>query len=292
MFAYIKFLCDTTNLKQVIIESPDTDVAVISLYQFVTNLASLDSFWFKTGMGNEQRFIPIHTLASEYGLPICRLLPAIHAITGCDSVSSLSRIGKKKAFQILQNKIDDLIDMSHFGEFPSLSLECSSVVAAIQFVCFLYQENKPHSNINQLRYEIFTKKNLSGDRLPPTLDALIFHLRRANYQTFIWKSASVPVLNLPSLIENGWHIVDGKFCEELIFHSSVPDSIVELTRCKCKKGCKTNSCSCKRANLVCTDSCSCNNNDDCENTNYYRSYDSEEEEEEEVVEEENEQYEY
>ena len=277
MFSYVKFLCDTAHLKQVIIDSPDTDVAVISLYQYATNLTSLDSMWFKTGTGNEQRFLPIHTLASQHGLSICRLLPAIHSITGCDSVSSLSRIGKKKAFQILVKKIDDLKDMSNFGELPSLSLECPSVVAAIQFVCYLYQENKANSNINELRYEIFTKKNMSGDRLPPTLDALVFHLRRANYQTFIWKSACVPVLNLPTPIENGWQIVDGKFCEEHMLQSSVPEAIVELTRCKCTKGCKTKSCSCKRANLVCTDSCSCNINDDCENTNYYRACESDEE---------------
>ena len=87
--------------------------------------------------------------------------------------------------------------MRDFGELPSLSLECSSVVATIQLVCSLYQENKATSNINELRYEIFTKKNVSGDRLPPTLS------RRVNYQTFVWKSACVPVLNLPSPIGNG-----------------------------------------------------------------------------------------
>ena len=151
--------------------------------------------------------------------------------------------------------------MRDFGEFPSLSLECTSVVAAIQFVCSLYQENKATSNINELRYEIFTKKNLPGDRLPPTLS------RRVNYHTFIWKSAYVPVLNLPSPIGNGLQMEGLKFCEEFILTSSVPDAIVELTRDKCKKG-----------NLVCTDSCSCNINDDCENTNHYKLYESDEEE--------------
>ena len=43
----------------------------------------------------------------------------------------------------------------------------------------LYDENKPVSDVNELRYRIFTKENLSGDRLPPTLDALVLNLRRA-----------------------------------------------------------------------------------------------------------------
>ena len=53
------------NIFRVIIVSPDSDVAVISLYQSVTNLTFLDALWFKTGTGDDQRYIPIHVLASE-----------------------------------------------------------------------------------------------------------------------------------------------------------------------------------------------------------------------------------
>ena len=68
MFAYIKFLSNTVQLKRKIIDSPDADVAVISLNHYVTNIVLLDSVWFKTGTGNEKRLIPIHSLASEYFL--------------------------------------------------------------------------------------------------------------------------------------------------------------------------------------------------------------------------------
>ena len=88
----------------------------------------------------------------------------------------------------------------------------------------------------------------------------------------------MPVLNLSSSIGNGLQMEGLKFCEEFMLNSSVPDAIVELTRYRCKKGCKKNSSSCKRANLVCIDSCSCNINDDCGNTNHYKSYESDEEE--------------
>ena len=36
MFAYTKFLCDNIRLRKVTIVSPDTDVAVISLYENAT----------------------------------------------------------------------------------------------------------------------------------------------------------------------------------------------------------------------------------------------------------------
>ena len=47
MFAYIKLFCDNIRLNRVIIVSPDSDVAVISLYQNITNLTFLDALWFK-----------------------------------------------------------------------------------------------------------------------------------------------------------------------------------------------------------------------------------------------------
>ena len=53
------------NTFRVIIVSPDSDVAVTSLYQSVTNLTFLDAVWFKTGTGDDQRYIPINVLASE-----------------------------------------------------------------------------------------------------------------------------------------------------------------------------------------------------------------------------------
>ena len=119
---------------------------------------------------------------------------------------------------------------------------------------------------------------MSGDPLPPTLNVLVFHLRRVNYEIFIWKSGCVPLLNLPSPIGNGLQMEGLKFCEEFMLNSSAPDAIVEFTRYKCKKGSKTNSSSCKRADLMCTDFYSCNINDDCENTSHYKLYENDEEE--------------
>ena len=65
---------------------------------------------------------PTHLLASELSLPICCLLLAVRAISECDSVSTLSHIGKIATFQTLKNKINKLTDMLDSSEFPSLSL--------------------------------------------------------------------------------------------------------------------------------------------------------------------------
>ena len=85
----------------------------------------------------------------------------MHAISRCDSVNSFSHTGNITTFQTLknkQNKLDELTDMVDFGEYPSLSLESSSVVTSIQYVCYLYDDNKSDSSVDELRCRMFTKR--------------------------------------------------------------------------------------------------------------------------------------
>ena len=60
MFVYIMFICDNIRLNRVTIVSPDTDVAVISSKESVTNLLLLDAIWFKTGAEDDQRYIHLY----------------------------------------------------------------------------------------------------------------------------------------------------------------------------------------------------------------------------------------
>ena len=136
----------------------------------------------------------------------------------------------------------------------------------IQFVCSLYDGKFDCRDINALRYKMFSRKNAAGEKLPPTLDAIILHLRRANYQCYIWKAACEPQLNLPEPTANGWTITNTGLEMEMTIIAAVPDTIVELVRCQCKKACKSKSCSCRKTNFVCTDACLCNEYNDCEYT--------------------------
>ena len=71
-------------------------------------------------------------------------------------------------FQTLKNKLhklDELTDMIDLWEFPSLSLESPSVVASMQYVRYLYDDNtdnKSGSSVNELRCKMFTKKDSRG----------------------------------------------------------------------------------------------------------------------------------
>lgn len=265
MLVYCKYMLQHP-LRRLIVSSPDTDVLVICCYHMTCCLSSLHHFWFKTGSGQKQRFLPIHDVNTKLGGTITKMLPAFHSITGCDSVSSFSGIGKRTAFNVLKQKKEQLLDLLDFGDSPVLDVQSEYTQACILFVCSLYNKCGDRYDIDTIRYKCFTQKNKSPEKLPPTLDALVHHLKRACYQAFIWKNACQPKLSLPSPVDNGWCLDDGNFTPKYMSSQPVPKSTIELICCKCKKGCKTAACSCRRSSLVCTDVCQChevnNDNDD------------------------------
>ena len=73
----------------------------------------------------------------------------------------------------------------------------------------LYDENKSVSSVNELRYRMFAKNNLSGDRLPQTLDALVLHLRRALifFHQYFFSTLSSIFKNIQYHIEKSFTIL-------------------------------------------------------------------------------------
>ena len=80
--------------QRVVILSGDTDVFVISLYHFKTfEQSGLPELWLQAGISDTARYIPIHKLTTKLE-GICRVLQALHTLTGC---ASTSKVGEKHA---------------------------------------------------------------------------------------------------------------------------------------------------------------------------------------------------
>ena len=103
--------------------------------------------WFKAGTCNDQRYIPIHVVASELGLPIHWLLPAMHA--GWNSGSSFPHIRKMTTFQTLKRKIDELTNMIDFGDSPHFPYKvCLLLLQFNMYVVFMKKINQVQVLIN------------------------------------------------------------------------------------------------------------------------------------------------
>ena len=164
---------------RVVIRSPDTDVAILCLYNYEE--LSCDQLSFLTGTGKRQRFIPVHSVVHSLGPDVCKLLPAFHAITGCDSTGALYEHSKKHAFSLLKEHLESLSALERFGSCPSCTaLNEETVDVAIKFICLLYNQKSMTHDINNLHYLLCTKKNLQSSKLPPTEDSVKLHFCKAN----------------------------------------------------------------------------------------------------------------
>ena len=57
---------------------------------------------------------------------------------------------------------------------------------------------------------MFCQKKQKNETLPPTSDSLRQHIRRANYQTYLWRSSLDGMQEIPSPVGHGWLMEDGE----------------------------------------------------------------------------------
>ena len=182
------------------VRTVDTDVVVIAIAMF--EKINADELWLSFGKGSHFRYIPVHELVHRMDPRNCAVLPVFHAFTGCDNVSSFGGRGKKTAWKVWEvfpevaEAFEHLLLMEEIGD---------SVLSVLErFVVLLYDRTSDQMGVNEARKNLFTQKSRSLENLPPTLAALVQHIKRASYQANSWNKALCLNPNLPSPMDWGW----------------------------------------------------------------------------------------
>ena len=253
LLLHAKYSADTYPECRIVLQSPDTDVLVLSVAHFSD--INCAEFWFKTGVKDRIRYVPVHAVSQELGEKMCHALPAFHAITGCDSTSALAGIGKKKGWQVLLRSEQHQDNQGLLGAHQNLSNNIAAKCEA--FICDLYTSFRmTPRTADELRYLLFCQKKQKNELLPPSSDSLLQHLKRVNYQTFVWRQALTAIQHLPQPESNGW-VKDGPSLKPVYMTKEpAPSSLLELITCTCKGGCQSN-CSCNNTGLSCSEACYC-----------------------------------
>jgi hypothetical protein len=261
------------NHSRLIFQCDDTDVMVLLTYY--TSKGMLGSnVQMLVGHSGKQRYVSINQVSDNLGADICQSLPACHALTGCDSTSSLYKIGKVKAFNKLEKMSGDLKELKNLGLSDSVD---ESV--AHKYVMSLYGikmdcNGKPCETLDQLRFVMASTTDTSASALPPTEDSFQQHLLRANYQTAVWVHSHLPKPMLWSPVGHGWKLDEQNILEPVMSRKDIAlQDVRELTHlyCKCKE-CKANKCQCLAVGLQCTEFCDCDF-DSCSNVTHIISLD-------------------
>ena len=162
----------SSQFPRTIIRSDDTDVLVLLVHYTNQGQLSKDVFMHARHSGEyvtRERFIPILTIAEKIGNDICQSLLATHALSGCDSMSSLFSIGKKTAYQTLcmkvtpRNLVTGLQRVNHLEGW---------IEAARELVLAMYgRKSKTCKTLDELRFLRATTSDKPAAQLPPTEDA-------------------------------------------------------------------------------------------------------------------------
>ena len=86
MILHAKYVARTD--RRLVIQSPDTDVLILSVSHFRS--LGCPELWFRTGLKDRQRMIPVHDIAHALGEKLCRSLPGFwrHALEAMQDLES------------------------------------------------------------------------------------------------------------------------------------------------------------------------------------------------------------
>ncbi|KAL9976959.1 hypothetical protein ACROYT_G014308 [Oculina patagonica] len=213
------------------IVSPDTDVFILSLRRY-PQLCNDECF--VTGTGQRHRVIKLKPIVQALGSTKVAALPGLHALSGADVTGSFSGKGKATWWKIFKEADEETI-----------------------------------TTLANLRAEMvaFPEEAGQSENLPPTQEALWQAIKRGNYQALVWNLDVVPEPQLPSPETFGWKLEDDKWVPVMTSLPPAPEAIIQLVKCGCVKSrCSLNRCNCRKAELKCTDLCSCaDSGDPCDN---------------------------
>ena len=169
------------------LSSGDTDVFVCLLYHLTVNWRDfgLQELWLIRNSGMRRVILPLHDICSALGNDLIECLPAIHALTGCDTTS---KIATKSA---ALNAVQKPGSFSLVLDLNSPELTESSIQMAETFLVKCLKPTTDLETFDDLRLATFNSNALKLDfaRTACTSTNARKHIHRAYYQVQLWVQA-------------------------------------------------------------------------------------------------------
>ena len=254
---YVNHGVKVEKFRSVIIASPDTDIFICSIYHFNRFVFfGLNELWFRTS----KLVVPVHDIVNDIDSDVVDVLPAVHALTGCDTTS---KIGTKAA--ALKTAFACGIELLH--SFGKTDISDEMIANAEKFLLNCITSNCKFNYFDELRYHIYHTKTFQLDleKLPPTSSSIKLHIKRAYLQTYMWLHAPFIENIAISRVEYGY--IENS--EEHIIPIVVSDVLIPPdfpSPCNCMKCSKSNVCKCRIKQIACCRFCKCEASVGCKNS--------------------------
>ena len=149
---------------------------------------------FRAGSGKDVRSIDVKNTYGSIGSKLSKALLGYHAFSGSDFTFKFNGKSKLTTWRNFNSSSDDVLDaFSQLGS-PDSSILNETTAKLQIYVMNLYCEKRPSSikTIGELRWYMFTKRQLESEKHPPTESAIRKKgMRSPMLQTFGYRQKSI-----------------------------------------------------------------------------------------------------
>ncbi|KAG1659915.1 Dual 3',5'-cyclic-AMP and -GMP phosphodiesterase 11 [Nymphon striatum] len=187
------------RVQSALVDSPDTDVFVNLIFHFNTTW-QLQKLYVKLGNRKTKKTVPVHLLVDQLDNGLVSCLPAIHALSGCDSTS---KVGPKLS------GLKASIDLSLLEGFGVKELSPQITSNAEKFLVSGLKKTDC-STFDEYRWEQYhnSKKELDFNQLVCCSSTIREHIKRAYLQCKMWLQAPTPAVTKPDPLQYGYEATD------------------------------------------------------------------------------------
>ena len=240
----------------------DTVVIIIAfgVYHILRSKYVFNDIVVEFGLKKKHQTISLKAVAESLGEPRCKALPFFHSFTGSDTTSAFKGIGKIKAYEALKvhRNVESTLADFHFNPFQDLSEDDPKFKVIQRLVVLMYSKTSTLLLVNEARLDLYFQGAKNSESIPPTSNALLFHTKRAIFQSGVWSRCLLSKQNLPSPQNYGWKQSDDPLIKWEPLWMTTKEATKECReyiKCSCTQPCTR--CKCKAALFRCTLLCSC-----------------------------------
>ena len=148
---HLNHVVKVAKYHSVTVASPDTDVFVCTINHFKQLMFfDLNEFWFISDRSHSTTAVPIHDLVDHVNADVFDILPPVHALTGCDTIS---KIDAKTAAVNTANKCSYELICS-FGKTGITD----EIIGNAEKFLLKYISNQNLNEFDDTRYRLYYKK--------------------------------------------------------------------------------------------------------------------------------------
>ena len=178
------------NCTNCVARTVDTDVVAILIgkFQHLTTLCQNANIWIAFGTGKSFTYYHINEIYEDLGTEQSLGLPVFHSFTGCDTTSAFFGRGKKTAWEAWKcyQDVTRAFTFMALNPHTKVDVDAEHFQLLEHFTIVMYDKTSSLERVDEARKEFFCQKGKTMERLPPTQDALLQHVKRVAYQAGIW----------------------------------------------------------------------------------------------------------